>query len=260
VCLMVATWLVIEFTLAKGIIYPLIRNLPPLSSLRGNVRYVCAFIFPLAAVGAVIFDNWTKNWKSKTSALIIFILLDGVALGSLLTFRLVPAQNLMFVCDVRPILNTYDKIRYEGATFPIEQVIPDADPWSVFEENATNLIDPYNVLFNPIKGGYAPALHAGSVYDIDNGYYNIIDPTGYLFPQSNDSSVFERIPVTKKTQFIDFINRRQPNWKIPRRQQVLDWTALITLIAEFGILLACLARKWLRFPTRRPKILKSPFP
>jgi hypothetical protein len=253
VCLILAIWLVIEFNLTKGIIYPMIRNLPGLSSLRGNVRYICAFIFPLAVVGAVIFDNWTKSWKSKTSVLIVFLLLDGIALGSLLAFRSVPTQNLMYVCDYRPILDTYNKIRYQGETFPVKYVIPNADPWSVFEENATNLIDPFNVQFNPLKGGFGPALHAGSVYTIDNGYYNLIDPTGYLFPQSNGSSLYERIPVTEKTQFLDFINRRQPNWKIPRRQKVLNWTALITLIAEFVILLAYPAYTRLRFPKHHPK-------
>jgi len=254
VCLILAIWLVIEFSLAKGILYPFLRNLPILESLRANVRYVCAFIFPLAVVGAVIYDNWTKNWKSKTRVVIVFILLDGIALGSLLAFRSVPPQNLQFVCDYRPILDTYDKIRYEGETFPIKYVIPDAQPWSVFEENATNLIDPDNMEFNPLQGGYTLALHAGSVYHIDNGYYNIIDPTGYLFPGSNGSFKFARIPVTEKAQFLDFINRRQPDWKLPRREQVLGWTALITLIAEFGVLLAYPAKKWIRFPKHRLKV------
>jgi hypothetical protein len=250
VCLILATWLVIEFSLAKGILYPYLRNLPILESLRANVRYVCAFLFPLAVVGAVIYDNWTKNWKSKTRTLIVFILLDGIALGSLMAFRSVPTQNLQYVCDYRPILDTYDKIRYEGETFPIKYVIPNAQPWSVFEENATNLIDPDNMEFNSLKGGYAAALHGGSVYDINNGYYNLIDPTGYLFPESNSSSRFERIPVSEKAQFLDFINRRQPDWKMPRRQQVLNWTSMIALIAEFGILLIILVKKLTGFPKR----------
>ena len=185
--------------------------------------------------------------------MIVFIILDGIALGSLLAFRSVPTETLMYVCDYRPILQTYDKIRYEGETFPIKYVVPNADPWSVFEENATTLTDPLNVQFNPLKGGYAAALHGGSVYDINNGYYNLIDPTGYLFPQANGSSLYERIPVTEKAQFLDFINRRQPDWKLPRRQQLLDWTALVTLIAVCGVLLAYPARKWLRFPMHRNK-------
>ncbi len=251
ICLILAIWVVVEFRLTKGLIYPLIRNLPPFSSLRGNVRYVCAFIFPLAVVGAVIFDQWTKNWKSKTGVMLVFLLLDGIALSSLLTFRSIPTKNLMFVCDYRPILNTYDKIRYDGETFPIKYVNPNADPWSVFEDNATNLIDPYNVLFNPLTGGYGSALHAGSVYDINDGYYNMINPTGYLFPESNDSFKFERIPVAEKAQFLDFINRRQPNWKLPRRQQILNWMALITLIAEIGLLVAYPVIKWLRISKHR---------
>jgi len=52
VCLIVATWLVVEFTLANGLIYPQIRDLPILASLRVNVRNVSAFIFPLALAGA----------------------------------------------------------------------------------------------------------------------------------------------------------------------------------------------------------------
>ena len=254
VCLVLAIWLVIEFSLAKGIIYPLIRNLPLFSSLRGNVRYVCAFIFPLAVVGAVIFDKWTKNWKSRTRVLVVFILLDGIALGSLLAFRSVPPWNMQFVCDYRPILDTYDKIRYKGETFPIKYVVPDAQPWSVFEENATNMEDPYNVEFAALTGEYHYVLHVGSVYDIYNGYYNLIDPTGYVFPKLNNSSVFERIPVSEKAQFLDFIDRRQPDWKLPMIEQVLNWMALITLLAVLGLLLVYLVIRYIRFSKHVHKI------
>lgn len=254
-CLIISIWLVIEFTLAKGIIYPYIRNLPILASLRVNVRNISAFIFPLAVVGAVIFDNWTKKWKSKARLLAVFILLDGIALGALLTYHLVPTEYAVLSgyslnqCDFRPILATYDEIRYEGETFPIQYVVPDAAPWMVFQDYATNLTDPYNTYFKSMTG-YREALHAGSVYDIDNGYYNIIDPTGYLFPEVNHSKMYERISVADKDKFLDFINRRQPKWKLPLIQQVLDWTSLITFIAVFGTLFVYLAKKRFRISRR----------
>ncbi len=256
ICLLLAVWVVIEFALAKGVIYPYLRNLPILRSLQVNIRYVCAFIFPLAVVGAVIFDNWTKNWTSR-ALLAAFLVLDVITLGSLFSFHYV--TNIYLVgerkyqynlCDFRPILATYDEIRYQGKTFPVENVIPNADPWAVFQDNATNLIDPYNTYFKGVPSKLK-ALHAGSVYDIDNGFYNIIDPTGYLFPEVNNSQEFERIPITEKAQFLDFINRRQPDWKLPVIQQVLDWSALITLLAEFGAVLAFLAKRWVRF-TKHP--------
>jgi len=258
VCLIFAIWLVIEFTLAKGIIYPHLQNLPILSSLRANVRYVCAFIFPLAVVGAVVFDNWTKKIKPG-GVLAAYILLNGIALVSFLSFRDVPKVYLVgerkydyMQCDFQPILETYDKINYEGETFPVEKVVPDADPWAIFQENATNLIDPYNTYFKSLPG-YREALHAGPVSDIDNGTYNIIDPTGYLFPEVNQSTMYARIRVADKDKFLDFINRRQPKWKLPIIQQVLNWISLISLIAGFGILLAYLANKRILFSKHKSK-------
>jgi hypothetical protein len=121
----------------------------------------------------------------------------------------------------------------------------------VFQDNAVNMIDPYNTFFKDINRYLV--LHAGSVYDISDGYFNIINPTGYVFPEVNQTKAHERIPVTEKAQFLDFINRRQPDWKLPLIQQVLDWTALATLIAEFCALLVLLARKWIRFPTHPSK-------
>jgi hypothetical protein len=246
---------VIEFTLAKGLIYPLLRSLPVLKSQQVNVRNACAFIFPLAVLGAIVFDNWTKDWKSTARLWVAFLLLDGIALGSLSCYHYIPnhyyvGERLYIYnqCDFRPILATYDEIRYQRATFPVEKVVPEADPWAVFQDNATNLIDPYNTFFK-FTNSKLKAIHAGSVYDISGGYYNIVNPTGYVFPEVNHSQEYERIPVTEKTEFLDFINRRQPDWKLPLIQRVLDWTALITLIAEFCALLVVLARKWILFPS-----------
>ena len=248
ICLLLGIWIVIEFTLAKGIIYPVLHNLPVLESERVNVRNISAFIFPLAVVGAVIFNNWVGNWKSNARLWTAFLVLNGIALGSLWFYHYISPLSQQFLCDIRPMLTTYDEIRYQGATFPVENVVPKADPWAVFDDNAVNMIDPYNTFFKGITGNLVPVLHAGPVSDVSDGYYNIIDPTGYVFPEVNHSQEYERIPVTEKTQFLAFINRRQPDWKLPLIQQVLDWVALFTLIGEFGALLFLLARKWIHFP------------
>jgi hypothetical protein len=251
--LILAIWICIEFTLAKGVIYPLLHRLPILESERVNVRNICAFIFPLAVVGAVIFNNWTGNWKSNARLWTAFLVLNGIALGSLWFYHYIPPQAQQMLCDIRPMLATYDQIRYQGDTFPIENVVPRDDPWAVFQDNGVNMIDPYNTFFKDIYRHLVPVLHAGSVYDTSDGYFNIVDPTAYVFPEVNHSQVYERIPVTQKAQFLDFINRRQPNWKLPLIQQVLDWIALATLISEFCALVVLLAGKWIRFPKNQPK-------
>jgi hypothetical protein len=250
VCLILAIWLVIEFTVTKGIIYPLIRDWPIIRSFRVNCRYISAFIFPLSIVGAVIFNNWTKNWKSNKRLWFVFFVFNGITLVSLWFFHYIPTEYQVLNSDVRSILSTYEKIRYEGETFPVEKVVLDADPWEVFQEHSTSLKDPYNTFIKGITV-YRDTLHAGSVYDVDNGYFNIIDPTGYVFPEVNNSSLFERIPVIDRDKFLDFINRRQPQWNLPVAQHVFNWISLITLIIEFVALTVYLVRKWLRFLPER---------
>ncbi len=256
-CLVLGTWLAVEFTLAKGIIYPTIQDWPVIKSFRVNCRYISAFIFPLSVVGAVIFDRWTKNWRSSGRRTIVYLALNGFALVCLWLFHYLPAENLVMIYDVRSALTTYDEIRYSGELFPVENVIPDADPWDVFQQRATSLRDPYNTM---IKGltGYREALHAGSVYDVDNGFYNILDPTGYVFPEANHSTLFGRIPVTDRDKFLDFVNRRQPDWKLPVLQQVLNRVSFFTLIAEIGALaLYFIVGRFFRFPRLARRLVRK---
>jgi hypothetical protein len=242
-CLVLGIWLVIEFTLAKGFIYPAIRHLPILSSQQANVRNICAFIFPLAVVGAAIFHKWTKNWKSDGRVLKVYLLLNGLALVSLLSFRFVPTKytidQRLFVfhqCDYPPLAAIYDQIRFQGETFPVKNVIRNATPMEVIPRQGVSTIDPYNTFFEDITR-YITALHEGSVYDITDGYYNIIDPTGYIFPEVNHSLEYERMSVSDEDKFLDFIHRRQPKWNLPVVQQALDKVSLLTLISEFLLII-----------------------
>jgi hypothetical protein len=242
------TLFVIAFTLAKGNIYLFLHKLPILESLRANVRYASAFIFPLAIAGAFIYDRWTKNWKSNISLFTIFILLDGVALVSMWIYYQVPLEDQLRIFDIREITQVYPQIRYQGETFLVDKVVPDADTFEVFELHATDLIDPYEPLFKSYSDNFKKALHSGSVYDIDNGYYNIINPTGYVYPEVNNTKPYDRISTADEANFLAFINRRPTTWKLPVIQQVLNWITLVTIVSEFGILLVFLAKRWLRFP------------
>ncbi|MDP2976988.1 MAG: hypothetical protein Q8N45_12355, partial [Anaerolineales bacterium] len=232
VCLVIAILLVIEFILASGVVYPQIRDLPFLRSMRVNSRWTSAFIFPLAVVGAVIFNNWTQNWKSKQKLLVVFLLLNGIALAGMWAYYLIPMKYQVRNFGVDYPLTAYEKIQREGETFVMDRIIPDINDWEVFQASASGL-RPFEPLFGDIET-FRTNLHEGSVYDIDNGYFNMTDPTGFVFPEENQSIPFERIPVADRDKLTDFIHHRQPKWKLPIAQQLLNWAALITLVAELG--------------------------
>jgi len=63
--------------------------------------------------------------------------------------------------------------------------------------------------------------------------------------------MYDRIQVADKDKFLDFINRRQPKWKLPIIQKVLNWISLISLIAGFGILLTYWVNKRILLPKHK---------
>jgi hypothetical protein len=100
--------------------------------------------------------------------------------------------------------------------------------YEVFQAQASNVAHHYDPLLG--ENSFHPLVHEGSVFDIQNGFYNMTDPTGYVFPTENNSRLFSRIPVSDKSKLVDFINRRQPDWKLPLIQIALDWVAGLAFI------------------------------
>ncbi|MBU2609514.1 MAG: hypothetical protein KJ606_01005, partial [Chloroflexi bacterium] len=245
VCLVSAILLVIEFILAEGIVYPQIRDLPFLRSMRVNHRFTSAFIFPLAVMGAVIFNGWTQNWKSRQKTLVVFLLLNGIALAGMWAYYLIPMKYQVRNFGVGYPLTAYEKIQREGETFVMDRIIPDINDWEVFQSSASGL-RPFEPLFGDIET-FRTNLHEGSVYDISDGYFNMTDPTGFVFPKENQSIPFERIPVADRDKLTDFIHHRQPKWNLPVAQQLLNWAALITLVVELGSAGIYLAKTWKPF-------------
>jgi hypothetical protein len=102
--------------------------------------------------------------------------------------------------------------------------------YEVFQAQASNTINHYDPIYG--SSSFLPLVHEGSVFDIEAGYYNMNDPTGYVFPTENGSKLFSRIPISDYNKLVDFINRRQVDWKLPAIQIALDWTAGLTFITE----------------------------
>jgi hypothetical protein len=248
IALVFLVWLVVEFSITKGLMYPVLHDLPILRSLRANVRFPSAFIFPLAITGAAIFHQWTKNYRSQVGVAVFFLLFNILALASLDIYNQIPSidlqKRLFKISEIEPF---FTEMRKKGDLFPVQTVIPEADGWLVFQNNATNLNDPFDPLFKGRVPFFMKSLHAGPVTDVDNGYYNLINPTGYVFPSANGTTPYERIQVSDEVNFRDFINRRQVHWKLPWEQVLLNWLTVIMLIAAFltiGLVIAGKARQY----------------
>jgi hypothetical protein len=223
-------WLAIEFTLAKGFIYPLLRQLPILSSLRGNVRFAGAFIFPLALLAAVIYHRWSKTWDSK-KLLRMYVTVNLLAILPLGSYFLFDQDMFWMFYDIAGPQRIYDQIK-AGDSFEITGIgSPEGNNTGALLSRTSNL-NVYEPVFGFELEYFHPQVREGSIWNLSGGYYNMTDPTGYVYPELNNNQSFERFRVEDKATLELFVKHIQPNWKIPTFQHALNWVSGITFLSS----------------------------
>jgi hypothetical protein len=221
-----------EFTLANGWIYSNIRNLPILSSMHVNARFAAAFLFPFAMIAAIIHNSWTHKW-SKRKSFNVFLLLNLLSLIPLGFYFTLDNDIQGRIYDISQSTSIFNNIRV-GDTYDISRIGVTADNTQALKNNTSNL-NPYEPIFGYALESFHPEIKAGSIWEASNGYFNMTNPTGYVFPEINASRPFERIRIGDKSKMNAFVKHYQPDWKIPFYQQILDWVSLSTLIVSLFV-------------------------
>lgn len=219
-------WLGVEFTLAKGWFYLHLRQLPILSSMHVNARFAAAFLFPMALLAAVIYNTWSIKWSEKKSA-IIFILVNILTLLPLSAYFMFKDDLQARIYDITESKNIYQSIR-AGEKLEITGIGNNESNTQALEKGLSNLN-----LYEPIFGygleNFHPEIKAGSIWDVSGGYYNMTNPSGFVFPESNNTRPFERIRVQDRDKLAAFAKHYQPEWEIPMYQQMFNWVSVLTL-------------------------------
>jgi uncharacterized membrane protein len=226
--LVLFVWLAIEFTLAKGLIYPTLRQLPILSSLRGNVRFAGAFILPLAFLAAGVYNRWSKAWDQK-KRLWTYLVVNLLAVVPLCSYFLFDQDMFWMFYDIAGPQRIYDEIQ-AGSSFEITEIgTPEGENTGALLHLTSNLN-----LYEPVFGFrleyFLPQVETGPVWNVSNGYYNMTNPTGYIYPDLNNYQVFERFRVEDKETLELFVKHIQPDWKIPTYQIALNWISGLTFL------------------------------
>ncbi|HTX92203.1 MAG TPA: hypothetical protein VMC09_13400 [Anaerolineales bacterium] len=241
--LVLATWLTVEFTLARGVLYPMLRKLPILNSMHANVRFASAFIFPLAMLGGLSYEKIASRMKFFRSPLLHSALVILTLAGQFIYFAYTKdMEDRAF--SITTTIQTYKQIQ-AGNTFPVE-AIADVNDDQTFIDGASDLWSN-----DPLFGAhYLDRLPAdvipGPVTDVRDGKFNLTDPSGYVYPEVNQTTEYARIPATEADKLHQFTHRYQPNWKRPLIQNVLDVVSLLSFIALTGGLVGVFVYRWLK--------------
>jgi len=217
------TWLTIEFILAKGLMYPYLSKLPILSSLHVNSRYTVTFLFPLAMLAAILYDKWIKKRPAR-KVINTFIIMNVLTLIPLSSYFMIHDDLQNRIYDITESEKIYSDIR-AGDTLNVTDIGNSSVTNTQALANHMSNIHPYDPIFGYFDEAFHPEIKVGSIWEISDGYYNMTNPSGYVFPEINNSRPFERIPVGEKAQLEAFASHRDPGWKIPLYQHILDWVS-----------------------------------
>jgi len=229
----VIAWVLVEATLARGLVYPWLKSLPILKSLHVNPRVAATFIMPLSIVGAVCVNQWqtTPSRRRLTVAAIV------AAIACPAIYLLLPGKMQQRTFDVGPTLELAGAIR-DGARVPITSILhlPDSD--ALIAGGSSDR--PYEPLFGYGLETFAGEIVPGEVRQIRDGHFNMTHPASLVFPAENGLRVFERIPASDPSGLEAFAARRQPPWGVPARQAWLNAIAIVGLVA----CLVAIVRDW----------------
>lgn len=228
--LILAIWINLEMTLARGPIYQLTKQLPVLQSLHVNVRFTAVFILPIIVVGLCQMERFLDNKRSFPA----YAVLAALTFASMTSYFFLSQDLHSRHLDVTVLDRIGDRVQ-GGDTFAISQIlnIQDLDG---FLQNASSY-QTYEVLFGYSLEDFAAQTHPGSVFEVDDGYFNMTNPASLVFPELNNTHPFERIKVSERDKLDVFVQRGQPEWRIPRVQIYLIYISLAALLLSLGGLL-----------------------
>lgn len=232
VLLGLAILVTVEMTLAKGTLFALIQQLPFLRSLHVNVRFAAAFIVPLTVLGTLQMSHYLFR-NPKPGYFYAGALLTCVCLLSYFSFS-GEVHRRNFSVHASESLNRQIQ---SGATFPVVTIIDTAVTEREGFSEHSSLYQPYEPIFGYFLEYFKPKIRPGKIREVNGGYYNMTNPASYVFPEVNELEPFERIKVSERDKLELFLARRQPEWKIPFRQKILNLVSLIAVISGVGVLI-----------------------
>ncbi len=234
-CFLFFTWVGVEFVTAQGFIYPNIRHLPILSSLRANMRFAGIFIFPLAFLSASIYNRWRKQWnKRKQINTFIFVnLLALLPLGFYFSFK----EDMYWqFYDIAGANKIYTEIN-NGKSFEVTSIgVVDGKNTGAMLYRTSNL-NVYEPIFGFKLENFHHRLVSGSIWQKTDGYYNMTNPMGFLYPTGNNYKAFDRFELKDKEKMGLFAKHIQPEWEIPLYQKAINYISAFATIGAITSLL-----------------------
>ncbi len=210
-----------------GWLAELVHRLPVASSQHVSTRYLYPFSLLLAVAGvwsvARAMRSLDRRWNRVATVLAG---LTTVAAFVLAYARVLPEIELLTnVEQHRMMVKRFDP------SVPVTTVVEETD---FVAGTPRTCYDPIlNFSDNPFH-----VLHRGSVWDRSDGYFNLMNPACYQYPEENGCNPGQRIAVDDAENLSRFVSGRPVTWRISTAQRIADVVSLLAVLAVLALLVA----------------------
>lgn len=235
-------WVISSLTTGRGAPIEFLFGLPVMSSLRVTFRHLYLFALLLTCLSVLWLQRGVRLWAPRAECRVAAGAMAVTLVAFIFAHRTM-LPSLFFKSDYREYLG---HLRATEASLerddPVTRVAS-GDPTFM---GTTSILCTEDALFHWARQPQAAVLRIGPVTEIRDGYFNMMNPACYQYPEENGCKPLDRIAVADAENFERFRTGGKVTWSLSRFQRIADTVSLSALpLILFLLFLPCL-----RFPSR----------
>jgi len=230
-----------------------LKTVPIIKNSSTLTRFITIYILPFTIITAVMWDKaFSAGIRKTVSTFVLISIVIGINAMSDRTYY----DNQQYI--PKGIDVAYQQIKKTGK-IPQIRYIGDIENSSLYFSDAQlgadftfglSRLKCYEPMFGyrlekfPIK-----TLHPGRITDVTGDELNLKNPSCYVFPKANDCSPGDQFRISQKDEANRFANYKSFSFQLPKRQVILNYVSLFTLIGALVVLLIAFAERtnrWLK--------------
>jgi hypothetical protein len=234
-----------------------LHQLPIISSCSELFRWYCANIPVVILISILLFSRIRLNVRIEVLLLIVL----SLTVYFLNYKRNKDPYHYGLLYDGGMIEAKYDEVKKTGKIPEITEIV-------AFSRN-----DQENIYYRPlgvdsmmVNGfsyvmGYEPVfgynsellkfnpLKHGSVFEVENGFYNMKNPASYIFPDENNARPGDHFKVDEREELEQFVRYRAFKFNMPLYQRFLNYfslTAFLLSLCYVMVYLFCCSMNYIK--------------
>lgn len=220
----------VQLTRGYGVLVTPLSSLPIFQSLHVTVRFLYVFSIALVAVGicniVLLLRSRLSLYKYENLILLVFNLMTIFCFA--FGYMDIVNSNAFWMQVYYPPLREA-LWNDEAFSHPVSTVEEGNHNLTIVQRGVTS-VRCHEPLFGYGGEHQISSVVPGSVYAVEDEVFNMHNPVCFQYPKENSCSPGDRIAISDRENFENFLRGEKVTWRISPLQRIADWITGIMLL------------------------------